>query len=230
VIDKIDRQLQDWVATVLDSTAVSFGPPTEDPSEPRVSLYLYEISEMPPARGEDRPPLQAALHYLITVLAEDPLASHRMLGELLFGAMEERGFEVQLGVATGDLWSTFGTRRRPSFVLKVPLRLERKEPLAKPVTQPVELSQSTIGPLWGRLVAPVGDAEVPLTNAVVELPSYHLSTRTGRKGEFYFRTVPFTPKEKLLRVKARRRRLEVRTTQGMHESEPLVIHFPVLET
>lgn len=139
MIDRIDRLLKDWVGTVLEDTEVWLLPPRELADKRAVGLYLIDLLHTPPVHNSRRLALQISLRYLVTTWAEHPEDAHRMLGDLVFAAMEHTEFEVDLEPVPTELWSAFGLAPRPSFRLRLPLRRERPEPAIPRVRTPVEV-------------------------------------------------------------------------------------------
>ena len=77
MIDEVDRQVRDWMLTVLDGTPVVFSRPGFSENDRTcVSLYLLDITESPPPRTNSRVPLQIALEYLVTAWSPEPCSLH----------------------------------------------------------------------------------------------------------------------------------------------------------
>ena len=70
------------------------------------------------------PPLQANLNYLVTSWGQN---QHHILTQFMFAVMENPQLEVRTDPLPLVVWSSFGIPPRPSFLLQVPLRLERLE-------------------------------------------------------------------------------------------------------
>jgi len=219
--------LSEWVGSVLtEGVEVSLLPPSDPGDKRTVGLYLKDLLPSAPSRGSRRPPLQVLLRYLVTCRANDPADAHNMLGRLLFAAMEHPEYEVELEPVPVDIWTAFGSVPLPSFMLRLPLRLERPEEGVKLIRQPIEVRQS---PLMSREGTVVGPEEIPLANARVELPGHKLAARTDRRGRFIFASVPAQPVVKKVRILARGRELVKKVDFSRTKQEPLIIHFDVLE-
>jgi hypothetical protein len=134
----MDREIREWASATLAGARVTHAPPgaCEDGGS-GVSLYLLEIRPAPAARGAERPPHQLALRYLVTAWAAEPEEAHRLLGELVFAAMDRPGADVILEPPPPEVWAAFGVPPRPSFLLEVPLRRARPEREIKRVTGPL---------------------------------------------------------------------------------------------
>jgi hypothetical protein len=227
MIDEVDRRLKDWVGTVLKQVEVSLGPPKSAEPGRGIGLYLMEVAALPPPSGARLPPLQVALRYLVTSWSEDAEEAHHLLGELLFAAMENTDFQVELAPLPAEAWRAFGVSPRPSFVLRVPLRQERKEAKAKPVLAAPTVRTVALVGLHGVVRGP---NETPLAGAEVQVPALRLATHTNHTGGFYFAAVPADGQTKTLRVKARGRELSVTTNENYPDaSNPLLIRFDKME-
>lgn len=227
MIEQVDRRLREWIQRVLDVPVPSLSPPSDARTGRGVSLYLLELADRPPPRGGGRrPSLQLSLRYLVTTWADDPEEAHRLLGELVFAAMEQAEFEVELDPVPAATWAAFGVKPQPSFVLCVPLRRERLEPPAKLVREPVVIRETLMTTLRGIVLGP---DDAPLARAVVEIPSLQLSTRTDLKGQFTLSNVPAEPRTKSLRVRAKGRELDIAVEQPASEDQVVVIHFNLFE-
>ena len=128
MIDQVDGRLRDWVITVLGDVTVSLRPPGAETAGQGVSLYLLELVDDPPLRGQQPPPLQLALRYLVTTWSEEAAEAHRLLGQLAFEAMGQPGMAVELQPPAAATWQALGARPQPAFILRVPLRQEQIRP------------------------------------------------------------------------------------------------------
>ena len=220
-IEDVDQRLKDWVGTVLTGAAVSLSPPADQGVEPLVGLYLLDLHPSPPAKGPRRRPLQIQLRYLVTTSAKQPEEAHSMLWALVFAAMEEPEFEVELEPVSSSLWTAFGAPPRPSFMLRLPLRFARQQKDVKFV-QAIEMRHSPMAGLGGVLMGP---NDIPIANARVELAAHHLSTRTDAQGRFRFAAVPAKPTVKHFRIQARGRDFAVEAECKAGDQEPLIIRI-----
>jgi len=222
MIDESDRRLTKWIGGILDQVNVSLAPPEATESGKGVGLYLLELLQSQPPRGARRPPLLMTLRYLVTTHAPKPEDAHQMLGALVVAACENPDFEVEQEPLPVELWTALGVAPRPSFVLRVPLRVERPEKLAPLVRQPLIVKQLPLRGLAGRVLGP---DDIPIMNARVELPALDLYTSTDSKGRFHFAAIPDAPGSKLLRVRAKGQEFSINTEQAEADNEPLVIHL-----
>jgi len=227
MIDKVDQRLSEWISSVLTKDVeVSLLPPGGPGDKKMVGLYLKDILPSAPTRGSRRPPLQVLLRYLVTCRAKTQAEAHNMLGQLLFAAMEHPEYEIELEPVPAEAWTAFGSIPLPSFMLCLPLRLERPEAPVRLIRSPIEVNQSPLASMEGTILGP---EQTPLTNARVELSTHNLVTRTDIKGRFIFPAVPSEPAKKKLRMIARGRELFKEIDYTKIKKEPLIIHFDVLE-
>lgn len=226
MIDQVDQRLRDWTQSTLPDCDVTFEAPGDAKEGIGVSLYLFDIVNNPPARGSHRPPLQVALRYLVTSWGNKPDEAHRLLGNLIFAAMDNPDFDIELDPIPVALWRALGIVPRPAFVIRVPLRRERPEPERRLVRLPLVVKKSPMGGVEGTVVGP---GDIPIANARVELPGLRRSTRTDSKGRFVFSAVPTAPPPEMLKVKARGKEVSVRLAEAARNGERLVIRLHVLE-
>ena len=226
-IDQVDQHLREWIASTLPGIDVSLDVPSAKVDGPAVGLYLYELSVAPPLRTAKRPPLQLLLRYLITANGAYAEAGHQMLEELLFAAMDNPDFEIDAQPVPLEFWAAFAVPPRPSFTLRVPLRIDREQPRAKRVQMPIVVDTAPLAPLDGIVLGP---GDIPLSGAVVEVPSLRLVTRTDFKGRFHFAAIPSTPHNLPMRVEANGFELTVpAATQQRGNGKPVVIRFDRME-
>jgi len=210
----IDQELTQWARDLLGDADVSLAPP---PGDQGVNLYLLTMEPLPPARTNERAPLQVKLNYLVSCWNDNAQAAHDQLSQLVFAAMDHADFEVSFAL-TPDLWSSFGTPPRPAFLLSVIARHERPQPDVPRVRHPMVVETTGITALSGLVTGP---EEIPLAGAYVVLPGIQLSQYTNPRGEFTFQRVPTMPLRLLVRAKGAERQLTVEHPNG----EPVRIHF-----
>lgn len=134
MIDEVDQRLRAWVGRVLGEVPVSLGLPAHESVERGVGLYLLELGPAQQGQTMRRPRLRVSLCYLVTAGAGTPEEAHHLLGELIFAAMEEPAFEVDVAPVPVELWSALQVVPRPAFRLRVPLERERPVPLLQPAS------------------------------------------------------------------------------------------------
>jgi hypothetical protein len=96
LIDQIDDRLIAWVEATLDGITPTLTAPTAGDGARGVNLYLLEMVNDLLRHHTQRPHTQPALRYLVTTSDPDPKAAHRLLGALVFAAMDHEEFEVEL--------------------------------------------------------------------------------------------------------------------------------------
>ncbi len=224
MIDQIDQQLQTWIQETLRVPA-TLSDPTPPPQKPCIVFSLIELSERPALRSLHRPPLQITLHYLITAWDDSPTESHRLLGELIFAAMDHPNYEVALDPLPTTLWTAFGAPPRPAFILRVPLRRDRVETAAPLVRAPLNSQLVPTAHLEGRIL---GNGDIPLAGAIVEYPTLSITTRTDSQGCFRLPDLSSEPDSpRRLRIQAREKHFEITVTR-LSGKEPLVIRLDLL--
>jgi hypothetical protein len=226
MIDEVDQRLKTWVGRVLGDAPVSLDVPDRESVDRGVGLYLLELGPAPPPRTGRRPPLRVSLCYLVTTGGDSPERAHHLLGELVFAAMEEPEFEVDLAPVPVALWTALGVAPRPSFRLRVPLERERPVPAVPRVKMPLVVRAMPSMALVGRVVGP---GDIPIPGALVELPSMGLSARTDAKGLFRFASVPADTPLGRLEVRAKGEVLAVRAEELPTEEGALVVRLPLKE-
>jgi hypothetical protein len=227
MIDTVDQQLREWVATIVGDVNVSLAIPSVSGTDHTVSLYLTDILAKAPIRAAAATTHQLSLRYLVTVWAERPEDAHRLLGELLFAAMSAADFEVERAGPTAELWQAFGVAPRPSFWLLIPLTKSRAIDPPPLVREPVVVDAAPIESFHGVVLGP---GEVPVANARVRLDGSGLEARTDLQGRFLFRAIPGGSRPKRLVARARGTQTIVTTTEPHPSGErPFVVRFQSME-
>ena len=222
MIDQVCEQLHTWVYSAVDAGAVSFDPPGAATGRRGVSCYLLEIAEDPPLRSARNAPLQLACHFLVTCWAPTPIEANRLLGELIFAAMQHADYRVLLQPAPAELWLAFATIPRPSFMLRVPVQLVRPETSAPRVRKPIDVDSAPLTQLVGLVLGP---EDIPLAGARVELPALQRVTRTDAHGRFRLTGVAAEPRTRRLRISAKGETRELVVTQSPSDDAPVIVHF-----
>ena len=200
VIDEVDQQLSRWVDEVLPGASVTLDGPAADDDD--VGLYLFEMADLPPARGETRPPLQVRLGYLVTTSGTDVAVAHKRLGTLLFAALTHPDWDVRFPGDIAEFWTAVGMPPRAGFILSVPLRQPVELEPAPPVRVPLRVEGVGSRVMEGVVLGP---DDIPISDAFVEIPSLSLTTRSDTRGRFRFAAVPTSPAKQQLRVRAKAR-------------------------
>jgi hypothetical protein len=219
MIDQIDERLKTWVVSVLGDVNVALTPPGEAQDDPVVHLYLMKIVPVLATQDASRPPKQVKLHYLITVRATDPEPAHKLLGELIYAALDSTEFELDYDPLPPETWLALGIELQPGFVIQVPFNRERTVPNTQLVRVPMVTHASSITSLQGVVVGP---KDLPLAGVLVELPTLRQYQRTDSRGRFRFPAVPADPPTKLLRLSGKGHELEISVAQS---TDPIVIRL-----
>ncbi|WP_373500505.1 hypothetical protein [Desulfococcus sp.] len=225
MIEGVDEKLVEWVGGLLGDVEISLGAP-EEKSADAVGIYLMDILPSSPAHVTRRAPLQVMLRYLFTAWAEKPRDAHNMLSTLLFAAMEHPEYEVDLEEVPAQVWRAFGVRPRPSFKIRLPLRVERTDRTAHRVGGPIELRRAPLSGMQGVVTGPGG---IPIANAQVALPACRLAVVTDSRGRFAFDAVPALSSAMQVRVLARGREMVRPVEQKEMNAGELMIHFDPFE-
>ena len=140
-----------------------------------------------------------------------------------FAALARSDVEVVFRPPEAAVWSGFGIPPRPSFLLQVPVRLERPGRRGRMVR---EVATRFVGSrrLDGLLLGP---GDVPIAGARVELPTLGLSASTAPGGQFSFARVPAQGPFSL-RVSARGEVQEIQSA-APPEGTPLTIRMTLEE-
>ncbi|WP_254038451.1 carboxypeptidase-like regulatory domain-containing protein [Myxococcus guangdongensis] len=210
------------MSRVAGEAPVYLGVPDREAIERGVCLYLLELGPAPPTRGGRRVPLQISVCYLVTAGGASPEQAHRLLGELVFSAMEEAEFEVDLTPVPATLWAGLRVPPRPGFRLRLPVRRERPPSVVHHVRFPGGAAEALFGCV-------VGPGDVPIADALVELPSLSLATRTDDQGCFRFPRVPPVATLGRLEVRAKGELLALGPEALAAEPQPLLIRLPLKE-
>lgn len=222
MIERASEQLESWIRETLDLGAVSFAPPGDMQGRQGINCYLLELVENPPVQGSKRAPLQFALHYLVTCWAETPLGAQRLLSALIVAVMQHEQYEALLKPVAAETWTALGTIPRPSFLLRVPVRMERATPVVPRVRSPIDVDSAPMTQFFGVVVGP---GDIPLAGARVELPSLQRVTRTDAKGRFQLTGMAGEPRTTQLRISAKGKSLDMVVEQPATVGHALVIHF-----
>ena len=210
-----------------DGVEVALGLPGANTQNAQVGLYLMDLSQSKCARVGKLPPFKINLRYLVTARSPRAEEAHRLLGELIFAALqkpekEPPEFEVVVEPLPVEAWAVLGATPQPSFFLHAPLRLERPEPAVPMVKEPVVLQPSPMRMLSGTVYESGG---MPIMGARVELLTLGIATRTDEWGRFRFAGVPSNGQLKLLaQAKGQTKEIDYSIGDG-----PLEIRLHLLE-
>lgn len=199
MIGELDQQLTAWVDDVLPGATVTLDGPSAAATAD-VGLHLFELADLPAARGEGRPPLQVQLGYLVTTGGADVSGAHERLGSLLFAALRHSDYDVRFPGDMAAYWAAANVPPQPSFVLAVPLRQEVDADAAPPVTSALRVESVGAQAFHGVVMGP---GDVSIADALVEVPSLALATRTDPRGHFRFSAVPAGSTALQVRVRAK---------------------------
>lgn len=227
MIERISQEIRDWIGSVITGVEVALGLPSDDAQRAQIGLYLMDLSQSNCARVGKLQPFKINLRYLVTARSPRAEEAHRLLGELIFAALqkpekEAPDFEAVVEPLPVEAWAVLGAAPQPSFFLRAPLRRERPEAAAPVVREPVVLHPSPMRTLSGAVYESGG---TPIMGARVELLTLGIATRTDEWGRFRFAGVPSNGRLRLL-AQAKGQTKEVDCSTG---DEPLEIRLHLLE-
>lgn len=226
MIDNVDHLLTDWSTTVIPDIPVSLLAPGKIEQRPCVGLYLMDLLHAPARHDSRSVPLELTLRYLVTAWHDDPQSAHGLLARLLSAASDSSDFDIEVQPLSSDTWTAFGVPPQPAFLIRVPLRIQRPEPWARPVRKRVEVLHRSLGALSGILLGP---EDLPIPNARIELMGFDAKAETDGRGRFRFDAIPTTLTTRRLRILAKGRTLMVHVAPQDDESKPLIIRLDQLE-
>jgi hypothetical protein len=225
LIDQADKRIREWIEEQVGATAITFDPPGSSQDSEGISCYLLDITSAKQYRGTRRPPLVITLRYLVTTWSSNSVEAHRLLGTLVFAAMQEQDYQIDLAPVSPDIWLGFGTIPQPSFILSIPLTLELPEPEIPLVREPMIVNVAPFLNLTGQVLGPGG---VPITGAVVEAPGTGRQATTDTKGRFSLSQLPGGSRDQKLIVHAKGKQNTI-TVKEPAKGEPIIIHFEGLK-
>jgi hypothetical protein len=226
VIDEADDLVVKWAESVVQGPEVALERPEEAASGRGVSVHLVGLAESPLPRDLRAPPLlQMSLRYLVTTWAEDVRTAHKLLGDLVFAAMEQADFEVDLEPLPHAYWDALGVSPRPHLVLRVPLRKQLERPATKLIEKPLVVYAAPVMKLEGTVV---GAGEIPIADALIGLPGLQRFTRSDGQGHFSFDGVPAAPPVRSLSIRAKGREFST-TRDPATGGRPMVIKLDFVE-
>lgn len=120
-IEETSNRLTRWVDDTVGDQLAILGPPQAGERRTKgrgVALYLFDIAPAAPSQEGRRQRVEADVRYLITAWAAEPLEAHTLLSQLLFAALQNAEFEVDLQPPPIDVWRGFGLPPQPAFLLR----------------------------------------------------------------------------------------------------------------
>jgi hypothetical protein len=224
-IDVAVGKVCDWANEVLGEELARLAAPSSSNAR-GVAVHLLEVIPLQQARGpRQEVRLQIALKYLVAASSDNPEDAHEMLIRLLFAAMQHSEFEVDKEPPSLSMWQAFNVAPQPGFTLRYTVSEERPKDRTKLVRDVIVHTVAT-APLTGTVLGP---GDIPIAEALLELPSLNTSVRSDYNGRFVFPSVPRDPEMRpgTLIVHAKGRKQSFNLYQ-MTES-PLTIHITLEE-
>lgn len=227
MIQDTDRQLQEWAQACVNDVTVTLHAPLAAPEGQGVSLYLYQIADGPPARSITvAPPLRVLARYLVTTWAATPEQAHALLETLLFAALEDPAYEVDLAPLDPALWTGLGVMPQPAFVLNVPVTRPRAQPATPRVRQPLEVETALLVAVHGQVLGP---GDVPIAHAQIAVPALDLSLQTDRTGRFALTNLPAGRSAVTVHVRAKGDAQTLSVSPADYGDKPLIIRFTAFD-
>ena len=218
MLAETDQKLAQWAESIIGKEAiVSLATPSRagHGDSSMVNLYLMEVipqsvfRQMELDKIRRKHPLKVNCRYLINTRSKSPEKAHKLLGNLLFAALQEPSYEVERAPLSFEAWRAFDIPPRPSFMLNVPVVHEFPEPDLPMVESGIGLDNAPMGKLKGRIYGP---RDIPLVGLRVTLPTLKRSSLTDVAGQFYFPAIPSQPPVKTLEVKGKRKNKPISIT------------------
>lgn len=229
-----DRQLGPVVAATTDLVAwlgdavgapIRLGPPADsEAGEPIVAAWPLELRPDQEARGTgQRLPMRLVLRCLVWV-AGDVDGANNLLDRILVAAANAADRTLVLEPPSPQIWWAFGVKPRPLLLFDVPVQIARPGPTAPLVRQPLQVRETPMQSLHGRVVGP---GDIALAGMQVEMASTGQATHTDSRGRFAFSGVPAGERARL-RLRGRGRYLIAEVEA--RPAEPVVIHCDIEES
>jgi hypothetical protein len=181
LIAEIEEALLAWLSELTHPVPPSLGLPPAQPKDTGVACYLLSVTPEAPERGVAKPPVRALARFLVTAWAPEPLEAHRRLSDILVGASEKPGIELERQEPPLALWQCLGVPPQPALVIRSHMRLGRPQPVAPLVRAPLQVELAQLTSLTGTVVSPGG---IPLARAEVRLAPAGIPVWTGPDGTF----------------------------------------------
>jgi hypothetical protein len=217
---EITRELLGWIQEISAEVPV-FARGSADAAADGIEIRLLAITPSPVARTAFRPTV-LALDYLVTVRLKDALEEHRLVAELMFGALERRDLTVIDSLPRPEAATKLGVPAGAGFIVRTHLSRDPERVTAPRVRFPLTTEWTGIGRVEGVVLGP---EDTPIAGAIVTLTGLGKTSRTDRNG--HFRMAGPLPDTASIRLKARAKGVETEITTPA--GEPAVLHLP-LET
>jgi Carboxypeptidase regulatory-like domain len=221
MIDALDRQLREWIGSVVKDAEVDLGAPPASAKDTAVSCYLLDVQNAVPVRGGVQRSFELAARYLVTVAGDDAEAAHRVLGELIFAALARPDWQVELRSHEPEFWAAFGVAPRPALILRCPLVVERPQRVQR-VRHPAEFRIAPVVLLNGVVVTA---DDVPIPRARVEIAGTQAVTFTDDDGHFQLSALPPRDKRDATALTVTAKGIQVLVANATRAAKPLVIRI-----
>ena len=205
MIERVDDKVVKWAGAAVAPAAVAVvGTPTD--ADAGVQVMLTDAGPYPMARGVFTD-VGLLCRYRLFTSADDPRASHELLGRLLVAVADAPvvdGARLEFDADAEPLdpawWVAVGVKPRPALAVRVKDRLSRDREPARPVVGPVRVDFPRTGVLRGVVVGARG---IPVTGATVTVPPFPAVYRTDARGRFETARLPLTDSGTRVEVRAK---------------------------
>lgn len=228
MIDKLDRQLKAWISeTIKQDTDISFAPPSLSSDKTIVSAYLYKLDNSLANSTARNIPFQITLCYLITVQSNNPIESHKLLGELLLAANERSDINIDLSGFNADFWQSLNMPPQPHFVMKIPLTLtEQSNETPAIIKEPTIVDLGFIKNIKGLLLGP---DKQPISGAKITSTSTNATVLTNNNGIFSITTGAKELKTFNCLIHTKGQQFSLSVPIKAEQNSPITIHLDTLE-
>ncbi len=227
MIAEIDHDLEEWIATVIDSKyKITFEHPGIRDNKPTVSVYLYQMENSIPRSVAREIPLEITLSYLLTVQSESQLDSHKNLGNLLFAAKSRSDLEIGFPSLAADFWQALGIAPLPHFTLRLPLVMARNVGQVPTIKAPPRIDIDSITNIKGFVLGP---SNQPIANAKVTLANIKTVAYTDNKGLFSIAADSKALHEFNCKIDAKGKQFSISVPMQKTQNAPITIHLDTLE-
>lgn len=222
MIDQMDNYISAWVEEIIPDATVVFTDPTPGklPDNNTVFVRLLTATPTLPPRDTRQPTIQIALQYLIAVHHDNPIVAHRSLSVLIFHAMQNEVFSVDIEPIPITIWALLNQPVRPALRIMADVRQPLPTSNAHLVLHPMRVNLGTMRAVYGHVRGSMGQA---IQRASISCPALGLYTYSDQNGRFQLPLVPGQDTDLHLVVKVKEKVYQVTVNQPTSYESPLII-------
>ena len=172
-----------WIHSIAPELPVYFDSAPADRAVIAVHLALTEMIPVRAPHGpRSRGPLKIELSYLLSVAGADSVKATQLTSDLLFDAMDgDRFINIRSCATIAQDSAARVASAGPGFAFTLVLQ---RAPVRANVAAPVSTLKVEAAP--SRLLHGIlrGPNQIPLPDAIIEVPSLNVYSRTDHKGRF----------------------------------------------